>query len=185
MTLYNANSWPLEGGSISLAPHRLVHQSSWDAPFGSVWVIAVGGTGDSWGSVCGPCITPTPGREPPGSGSPSACDPISCTVRLIPNGLPNLCQDVRLEGVRQAVPTGHDLGQVLGKPVLFWYSSWVWESVLLVSRCVGLCCGCSSCEAPTLLCCKGFAVDLFGFCVGCVRDSGRRAVGKLARGSSD
>ena len=57
-------------------------------------------------------------------------------MRLIPDGLPNLCQDVRLEGVRQAVPTGQDLGQVLGKPVLFWYSSWVWEAVLLVCRCV-------------------------------------------------
>ena len=49
-------------------------------------------------------------------------------MRLIPDGLPDLCQDVRFIGL--------DLGQVLGKPVLFWYSSWVWESVLLVSRCV-------------------------------------------------
>ena len=28
------------------------------------------------------------------------------------------------------------LGQTVRELVLFWYSSWVWESVLLVSRCV-------------------------------------------------
>ena len=42
-------------------------------------------------------ISTTTGRTP-GSGSPSTCDPISCTVRLIP------------DGQRQAVPIGHDLG---------------------------------------------------------------------------
>ena len=114
-----------------------------EPPFGSVWVaqrglwavIAVGGTGDSWGSGCGPCIR-LPLGGTPGSGSPSLSRQPHPPPELLTERLPDLCQDVRFEGVRQAVTTGHDLDQVLGKPVLFWYSSWVWESVLLVSRCV-------------------------------------------------
>ena len=45
----------------------------------------------------------------------------------------------------------------------------------------GLCCGGSSFGTPPPLCCAGSVLDLFGFCEGCVRDSGRRAVEVLAR----
>ena len=65
-----------------------------------------------------------PWAESPRVGFTFTCSrqPLS-PPELLTDRLPDLCQDVRLEGVRQAVPTGHDLGQVLGKPVLFWYSS--------------------------------------------------------------
>ena len=49
MTLYNANSWLLERGSISLAPNRLGHQSSWEPSLGNVWVSPEGSLG---GNCC-------------------------------------------------------------------------------------------------------------------------------------
>ena len=160
----------LEGGPGGLAPHRLVHQSSWDAPFGSVWVSPEGSLGGNccrWDrGLLGFCMwamyTPTPGGNPRVGFTFTCSRQPHSPPELLTDRLPDLCQDSRFEGVRQAVPIGHDLGQVLGKPVLFWYSSWVWESVLLVSRCVRVVRRRLVLRYPStsLLC---------GFCIGSVR----------------